>query len=81
MTLSPPIDERPNTRHSCWLAAGSDQTRIGSLNWPAVAPSIGSCNMRFTHFHQSPTASITLKRVHRPQRPNLSKPEPVAKSP
>ena len=48
MTLSPPIDDRPDTRYSCWLAAGSDQARIGLLNWPAVTPSIRSCNVRST---------------------------------
>ena len=80
MMMSPLIDGRPNTRYSCWLTAGSDRTRIGPLNWPAAAPSISSCNLRSTNFHQHP-ASFELKPEPRPQRSNLSKPTPAAKSP
>ena len=49
MTPSPPIDDRSDTCYSGRLAAGSDQTRSGPLNGPAVTPPIGSCNMRSTH--------------------------------
>jgi hypothetical protein len=81
MTLSPPIDHRPDTRYSRWFAAGSDQTRIGPPNWSAVTPSIGASNLRSTHFHRGPTPSITLKRVRRPKRSNPTTPKPAAKSP
>ena len=52
MMPSPPIDDCPDTRYSCWLAAGSAQARIGPLDWPAVAPSILSCNVQSIHFHR-----------------------------
>jgi hypothetical protein len=81
MTPSPPIDDRSDTRYSGRLAAGSDQTRSGPLNGPAVTPPIGSCNMRSTHLHRGPTASITLKRMRQPQRSDRKRPKPAAKSP
>ncbi len=31
MMLSPPIDNRSDTRHSCWLSAGSAQARVRPL--------------------------------------------------
>ncbi len=80
MMPSPLIDGRPNTRYSCWLTAGSDRTRIGPQNWPAAAPSILSCNVRSTNFHHH-TAFFELKPERRPQRSNLIKPNPAAKSP
>ena len=80
MMPSPLIDGRPNTRYSCWLTAGSDRTRIGPLNWPAGAPSILSCNVRSTNFYHH-AAFFELKRERRPQRSNLGKPRPAAKSP
>ena len=81
MMPSPPIDDRPNTRYSCWLAAGSAQARIGPLDWRAVAPSIPSCNVHSTHFHRRKPAPFKLTRARRPPRSNRSKPRPPAKSP
>ena len=40
MTLSPPIDGRPDTFHSCWLLAGSDQAHITPLDPQPVASPI-----------------------------------------
>ena len=81
MMLSLPIDGRPDTRYSYWLTAGSDRTRISSLDWTETPPTIGSANVRSTRFHPRAPASFELKRARRPQRSNLSKPKPAAKSP
>ena len=75
------IDGRPDTHYSCWLTAGSDRTRISSLDWTATPPSIGSAYVRPTRFHPREPASFELKRPRRPQRSNLSKPKLAAKSP
>jgi hypothetical protein len=48
MMLSPLINGRPDTRYSCWFTAGSDGTRISSLDWTATPPSIGSAYVRST---------------------------------
>jgi hypothetical protein len=81
MMLSPLIDGRPDTRYSCWFTAGSDRTRISSLDWTATPPSIGSAYVRSTRFHPREPAAFELQRSRRPQRSNLRKPKPAAKSP
>ena len=50
-----------DTRYSCWLTAGSDRTRIGPLDWPAVAPSILSCNVRPDRFHTTAQPCFAAK--------------------
>jgi hypothetical protein len=81
MMPSPLIDGRPDTRYSCWLTAGSDRTRINSLDWTVTPTSIGWANVRSMRFHPRKPASFELKQARRPQRSNLSKPKPAAKSP
>jgi hypothetical protein len=81
MMPSPTIDGRPDTRYTCWFTAGSDQARISSLDWSATPPSIGFACGRATRFHPRKPRSFELKRARRPQRSNLSKPKPAAKSP
>jgi hypothetical protein len=81
MMLSPLINGRPDTRYSCWFTAGSDGTRISSLDWTATPPSIGSAYVRSTRFHPRKPGPFELNRARRPQRSNLSKPKPAAKSP
>jgi hypothetical protein len=81
MMLAPLIDGRPDTRYSCWLTAGSDRARISPLDWTATPPSIGSANGQSKRFYPREPASFELKRARRPQRSNLSKPKPAAKSP
>jgi hypothetical protein len=81
MTLSPLINGRPDTRYSCWFTGGSDGTRISSLDWTATPPSIGSAYVRSTRFHPRKPGPFELNRARRPQRSNLSKPKPAAKSP
>jgi len=80
MRLSPLINGRPATRYTCWFAAGSDGTRIISLDWTNAA-SIGSPFARSTRFHPRKPRPFELNRARRPQRSNLSKPKPAAKSP
>ena len=81
MTLSPPTHDRPDRRYSYWLAAGSDRTRIGPLNWPAAPTSISSCAGRSTRLHPRAPTSLKGNRARRPQRSNLRRPKPAAKSP
>ena len=81
MMLSPPIDGSPDTRYSCWLAAGSDRTLISALDGTATLPSIRSANVGSAPSHPREPASFELKRAHRPRRSYLSKPKPAAKSP
>jgi hypothetical protein len=81
MMLSPLIHGRPDTRFSCRLTAGSAQARINSLDRSATHPSIGLAYGRPTRFHPRKPGSFKLKRARRPQRSNLTKPKPAAKSP
>ena len=81
MMLSPPIDGCPDARFSCWFTTGSDRARISSLDSSATPPSIGLAYRQATPFHPRKPGSFELKRARRPQRSNLSKPKPAAKSP
>jgi hypothetical protein len=81
MMLSTMIDGRPDTRYSCWFTAGTDRARISSLDWPATPPSIGLAYGSSTRLHPCKPRAFKLNRVRRPQRSNLSKPKPAAKSP
>ena len=81
MMLSPPIDGRPDPRSSCWFTAGSDRACIGSLDSSPTPPSIGLAYRQPTPFHPRKPTSFELKRARPPQRSNLSKPKPPAKSP
>ena len=81
MMLSPLIHGRPDTRFSCRLTAGSAQARINSLDRSATQPSIGLAYGRPTRFHPRKLGPFKLKRERRPQRSNLTKPQPAAKSP
>jgi hypothetical protein len=81
MIPSPPIDRRPDTRFSCWFTTGSDQARISSPDSTATPPAIGSAYGRPTRFRLRKPGSFELKRAPQPQRSNLSKPKPAAKSP
>ena len=47
MTLSRPTDDRPNTRYSCRLAAGSGEARIGPLDPKPIVQTILSQNVQF----------------------------------
>jgi hypothetical protein len=75
------IHGRPDTRFSCRLTAGSARARISSLDRSATQPSIGLAYARPTRFHPRKPGSLKLKRARRPQRSNLTKPKPAAKSP
>ena len=81
MMPSLPIGDRPDTRYSCWLAAGSSLARIGPPDRPAVTPSIRSSNVRSTRPHRRVPPSIKVTRSHRPQRSSLSKSKLATKSP
>ena len=81
MMLSPLINRRPDTRFSCWFTTGSAQARINSLDRRATQPSIGLAYERPTRFHPRKPGTFKLKRARRPQRSNLTKPKPAAKSP
>ena len=81
MTLSPLIHGRPDNSFSCRLTAGSAQARINSLDRSATQPSIGLACGRPTRFHPRKPGSFKLQRARRPQRSNLNKPKPAAKSP
>jgi hypothetical protein len=81
MTLSPPNDDRPDTRYSCRLSAGSAQARIGSLDSPALAPQIWSLYAQTARSHQRARPGLAANRARQPLRSNLLKPDPAAKSP
>ena len=81
MMPSPQIHRRPDTRFSRWFTAGSVRARINSLDWSATQPSIGLLYGHPTRFHPRKPGSLKLKRAPRPQRSNLTKPKPAAKSP
>jgi hypothetical protein len=81
MMPSPLIDRRPDTRFSCWFTTGHDQARISSLDWLAKPPSIASADVWSTPWHLRKPGVFQLKRAPRPQRSNLGKPKPAAKSP
>jgi hypothetical protein len=81
MMLLPLIHGRPDTRFSCRLTAGSAQTRINSLVRSAMLSSIGLAYACPIRFHPRKPGSFKLKRARRPQRSNLTKPKPAAKSP
>jgi hypothetical protein len=81
MMPSPLIHGRPDTRFSCRLNVGSAQVRINSLNRSETLPSIGLAYAPPIRFHPRKPGSFKLKRARRPQRSNLTKPKPPAKSP
>jgi hypothetical protein len=76
MMQSPLIHGRPDTRFSCRLTAGSAQARINSLDRSASQPAIGLAYGRPTSFRPRKPGSFKLKRARRPQRSNLSMPNP-----
>ena len=81
MMPSPPINDRYDTRHSRWLAAGSDQARIGPPDWPAVAPPIPSRNVPIARSPPRAHPRLAANRSPQPLRSNLINPKPAAKSP
>jgi hypothetical protein len=81
MMLSPLIHGRPDTRFSCWFTAGSARARISSLDRSATQLSIRLAYHCPTRLHPRKPGSFKLKRARRPQRSNLNKPKPAAKSP
>jgi hypothetical protein len=81
MMPSPLIDGRPDTRYSCWFTARNDRARFSSLDWTATPPSIGSAYVQSTRSHPREPASFEQNQARQPQRSNLSKPKPAAKSP
>ena len=81
MTLSPPIDARPDTRHSCWLSAGSDQAHIAPLDPQPVASPIWLPSVRCARSALHAHPCFEASRSSRPFRSNLLKPDPAAKSP
>ena len=81
MMPSPQINDHYDTCHSRLLAAGRALARIGPLNWPAVAPSIWSCNVRPVRSPRRAHPCFAANRSPQPILSNLSKPNPVAKSP
>ena len=63
MMPSPPIDDRPEARYSCWITAGSAHDRAGLSDWPALAPPIWSCTVRSTGSSPTPTTILRAKAI------------------
>jgi hypothetical protein len=74
MISSPPIDDRPEARYSCWITAGSAHDRTGLSDWPALAPPIWSCTVRSTGLYQHLPPSSEPKRSRRPLPPDPLQP-------
>jgi hypothetical protein len=81
MMLASLIDDRSDTCHSCWLAAGSAQARIGPLDSQPVAPPIFSRTVQPARSPLRAHPSFAANRSRQSLRSNLLKPDPVAKSP
>jgi hypothetical protein len=81
MTLSPPTNNRPDTRSSCWLAAGSVHARIDPPDRTAVMPPIRSRKLPSVRSPLRAHPSLKVKRAARLTRSNLLKQRAAAKSP
>ena len=81
MTLSPPTNNRPDTRSSCWLAAGSIHARIGPPDRTAVMPPICSRKVPSARSPLHAQPCFKAKRAARLTRSNLLKQKAAAKSP
>ena len=81
MMPSPPIDDRPEARYSCWITAGSAHDRAGLSDWPALAPPIWSCTVRSMGLYQHLLPSSEPKRSRRPLLPDLLQTNAAANSP
>ena len=81
MMLSPPINDRSNTCHSRWLAAGSAQPCTDLLDRPAVAKQIRSCNVESAHSQRYAQPSFLVALSAQPLQQNLLDPDTAAKSP
>ena len=82
MMPSPPIDDRNDTRHSCWLAAGSAQARIACAGFDQQSRDQSRRATRRSLVHTDAHAHrLAANRSPQPLRSSLIKPEPAAKSP
>ena len=81
MMPSPWIHYCRNARHSCWLSAGSAKAHIGSPHSPTVARQILSRYAQIASSYRRIRPCFAATRSRQPLQSNLSKPEPVAKSP
>jgi hypothetical protein len=70
MMPSPPIDDRHDTRYSCWRAAGSAQARGEPPDWTAVMPSIPSRTVQSTRSTPRAQPRFQVKRAALPTRSN-----------
>ncbi len=81
MMPSPPIDDRPDTRYSCSLAAGTAKARIGALDSPAVAHPILSLYKQTARSPLRAHSCLAANRSRQPLKSNLRTHAPAAKSP
>ena len=81
MMPSLPIDDRYDTRHSRWLAAGSAQARIRPLDSQPVAPPIVARNVPPAHSPRRAHPGFAANRSQQPLRSQILLPDPAAKSP
>jgi len=81
MMLSPPIDDRSHTRHSCWLAAGSPQVRASLPDWPALVTPLLSRHLQFARSPLHPHPCFEENRSGRLLWSNPLNPHLPAKSP
>ena len=80
MTPSPPIKDRSDAHHSCWLSAGSVKARSGLLDSPVVAP-ILSFNAPTARSHRRANPCCAANPSRQPLQSKLRTPGLAAKSP
>jgi hypothetical protein len=79
MMPSPPIDDRYDTCHNRWLAAGRHQAHIHPLDRPVTAPQIRSCNARTARSPRCAHPWFAEDRPRQPLQSTLIKLSPAAK--
>jgi len=81
MTLSQPINDRGDIRHSRCFVAGNVRARVASLNSRPVAPPILARTVQPTTLPLRAHQCFATNRSRNPLRSNLLQSHPAAKSP